>query len=46
MPPVPGMVAGCVRDVWEGTDLGVFKGGFTAKALGAHASMLVVVTPV
>lgn len=46
LPHVPGMVEGSVRDVWEGKDLGVFKGGFTAKALGAHASMLVVVTPV
>jgi len=39
------MVEGSVRDVWEGKDLGVFKGGFTAKGLAAHASTLVVVTP-
>lgn len=34
-----------VRDVYARTDLGVFTGGFTARGLETHASLLVVATP-
>ena len=35
-----------VRDLWARKDLGVFAGSFTAKALGAHATSLLLVTEV
>jgi hypothetical protein len=34
-----------VRDLWGRADLGVFTGGFTARGLAPHASMLITVTP-
>jgi alpha-galactosidase len=34
-----------VRDVYARADVGVFRGGFTARALETHASLLVVATP-
>jgi alpha-galactosidase len=46
LPHLPGGARARVVDLWEGTDLGTFAGGFTARALESHASMLVAVTPV
>jgi alpha-galactosidase len=46
LPHLPSGARARVVDLWEGTDLGVFAAGFTAKALESHASMLVTVTPV
>jgi alpha-galactosidase len=44
-PHWPPAARAAVRDVYAREDLGVFEGGFTARALPPHGSLLVTATP-